>query len=85
MIYQRGLTRFVPAKERISELKDQIRSVAQLCPTLCDPMNRSTPGVHCRNQAVEKNGENRRWKIEQSLRKMWDTFKHMNIYVMEIL
>ena len=22
----------------------QIRSVAQLCPTLCDPMNRSTPG-----------------------------------------
>ena len=24
-------------------------------------------------------------KIEQSLRKMWDTFKHMNIYVMEIL
>ena len=24
---------------------DQIRSVAQLCPTLCDPMNRSTPGL----------------------------------------
>ena len=23
---------------------DQIRSVPQLCPTLCDPMNRSTPG-----------------------------------------
>ena len=23
---------------------DQIRSVAQSCPTLCDPMNRSTPG-----------------------------------------
>ena len=22
---------------------DQIRSVAQSCPTLCDPMNRSTP------------------------------------------
>ena len=26
-------------------LSDQIRSVAQLCPTLCDTMNRSTPGL----------------------------------------
>ena len=24
---------------------DQIRSVTQWCPTLCDPMNRSTPGL----------------------------------------
>ena len=24
---------------------DQTRSVAQSCPTLCDPMNRSTPGL----------------------------------------
>ena len=24
---------------------DQIRSVTQSCPTLCDPMNRSTPGL----------------------------------------
>ena len=24
---------------------DQIRSIAQLCPTLCDPMIRSTPGL----------------------------------------
>ena len=24
---------------------DQIRSVAQSCPTLCDPMKRSTPGL----------------------------------------
>ena len=24
---------------------DQIRSVIQSCPTLCDPMNRSTPGL----------------------------------------
>ena len=23
----------------------QFSSVAQLCPTLCDPMNRSTPGL----------------------------------------
>ena len=26
---------------------DQIRSVAQSCPTLCDPMNRSTPRPPC--------------------------------------
>ena len=38
----------VPCTARRSNqsiLKDQIRSVAQLCPTLCDPMNRSTPGL----------------------------------------
>ena len=33
-------------KESISLFRsDQIRSVAQSCPTLCDPMNRSTPGL----------------------------------------
>ena len=25
----------------------QFSSVAQSCPTPCDPMNRSTPGLHC--------------------------------------
>jgi len=29
---------------------DQIRSVAQLCPTLCDPINRSTPGLPVHHQ-----------------------------------
>ena len=32
---------------------DQIRSVAQSCPTLCDPMNRSTPGLPVHNQLPE--------------------------------
>ena len=32
---------------------DQIRSVAQLCPTLCDPMNRSTPGLPVQHQLPE--------------------------------
>ena len=32
---------------------DQIRSVAQLCPTRCDPMNRSTPGLPVRHQLPE--------------------------------
>ena len=32
---------------------DQIRSVAQSCPTLCDPMNRSTPGLPGHHQLPE--------------------------------
>ena len=31
-------------------LYNQIRSVAQSCPTLCDPMNRSTPGLPVHHQ-----------------------------------
>ena len=39
---------------RISkQLSDQIRSVAQSCPTLCDPMNRSTPGLPVHHQLLE--------------------------------
>ena len=32
---------------------DQIRSVAQSCPTLCDPMNGSTPGLPVHYQLPE--------------------------------
>ena len=32
---------------------DQIRSVAQLCPTLCDLMNRSTPGLPVHHRLPE--------------------------------
>ena len=31
----------------------QIRSVAQSCPTLCDPMNRSTPGLPAHHKLPE--------------------------------
>ena len=31
----------------------EIRSVAQSCPTLCDPMNRSTPGLPVHHQLPE--------------------------------
>ena len=34
-------------------MKDQIRSIAQSCPTLCDPMNRSTPGLLVHLQVPE--------------------------------
>ena len=33
--------------------RHQIRSVAQSCPTLCDPMNRSTPGLPVHHQLPE--------------------------------
>ena len=35
------------------EQSDQIRSVAQSCPTLCDPMNHSTPGIPVHHQLPE--------------------------------
>ena len=31
----------------------QFSSVAQLCPTLCDPMNRSPPGLPIHHQLLE--------------------------------
>ena len=34
-------------------IKVQIRSVTQSCPTLCDPMNRSTPGLPVHHQLPE--------------------------------
>ena len=37
----------------IDFLKYQFSSVAQSCPTLCDPMNRSTPGLPVHHQLLE--------------------------------
>ena len=37
----------------IQQLSDQIRSVTQSCPTLCDPMNRSMPGLPVHQQLPE--------------------------------
>ena len=34
-------------------ISDQIRSGAQLCLTLCDPMNHSTPGIPVHHQLPE--------------------------------
>ena len=34
-------------------LSVQCSSVAQSCPTLCDPMNRSTPGLPVHHQLLE--------------------------------
>ena len=32
---------------------NQFSSVSQSCPTLCNPMNRSTPGLHVHHQLPE--------------------------------
>ena len=38
---------------RRSKFSVQFSSVTQLCPTLCDPMNRSTPGLPVQHQLSE--------------------------------
>ena len=43
----------VDIKKRWQEYIDQIRSVTQSCPTLCNPMKRSTPGLPVRHQLPE--------------------------------
>ena len=40
-------------RKAILFISDQIRSVAQSCPTLCDPMNHSTPGLPVHHQLPE--------------------------------
>ena len=44
--------RLIPGRKVMANL-DQIRSVAQSCPTLCDPMNRSMPGLPVHHQLLE--------------------------------
>ena len=48
-----GVAKESDMTKRLSTASDQIRSVAQLCPTLCDPMNRSTPGLPVHHQLLE--------------------------------
>ena len=45
---------------------DQIRSVVQSCPTLCDPMNRSTPGLPVHHQLLEFTQTHVHWVIQPS-------------------
>ena len=44
---------WIPKHILFSGRSDQIRSVAHLCPTPCDPMNRSTPGLPVHHQLPE--------------------------------
>ena len=45
-----GSRQFQQHRQAHTYRSDQIRSVAQLCPTLCNPMNRSTPGFPVHHQ-----------------------------------
>ena len=48
-----GLPWSLRGKESTSNAGNQIRSVAQSCPTLCDPMHRSTPGLPVHHKLPE--------------------------------
>ena len=43
----------ISSRRSCKSSSDKIRSVAQSCPTLCDPMNRSTPGLPVHHQLPE--------------------------------
>ena len=54
IFYQyRCLKSFVSPMSDFSQFHVQFSSVAQLCPTLCDPMNCSTPGLPVHHQFPE--------------------------------
>ena len=53
--------RWVEAKERKQQRKIQFSSVAQSCPTLCDPMNHSTPGLPVHHQLPESTQTHVHW------------------------
>ena len=48
-----GFHYLLPTAQTSLALSVQFRSVAQSCPTLCDPMNRSTPGLPVHHQLPE--------------------------------
>ena len=48
--FQFGLTTFQMLNSHRWLLSVQFSSVTQSCPTLCDPMNRSTPGLPVHHQ-----------------------------------
>ena len=53
MVKPLNLDIFCSLSEKRCSLSVQVSSVAQLCPTLCDPMNRSTPGLLVHHQLLE--------------------------------
>ena len=57
---------------------DQIRSVAQSCPTLCDPMNHSTPCLPVPHQLPEFTQTHVHWVITR-----WSTLKSDWLYSLQ--
>ena len=56
---------YIPARHNVSKASVQFSSVTQSCPTLCDPMNRSTPGFPVHHQGLERHKP--RWGHHQGL------------------
>ena len=52
---------FFLTSQNFNQLSVQFSSVAQLCPTLCDPMNRSTPGLLLHHQLPESTQTRIHW------------------------
>ena len=52
--FKRGLYVTVPLLVQDGEGPPQFRSLAQSCPTLCDPMDCSTPGLPVHHQLLER-------------------------------
>ena len=48
----------MPIYTHSHSLPIQFSSVAQSCPTLCDPMNRSTPGLSLHHQLLKSTQTN---------------------------
>ena len=44
---------FAQQRKQLTKCKVQFSSVSHLCPTLCDPMNCSTPGLPAHHQLLE--------------------------------
>ena len=51
--YSGHLMRRAESLEKTLHAHSEIRSVVQSCPTLCDPMNHSTPGLPVHHQLLE--------------------------------
>ena len=52
-IRERGIIIFLEIVNSITCFSVQFSSIPQSCPTLCDPMNRSTPGLPVHHQLLE--------------------------------
>ena len=62
-------------EENKTKILHQIRSVAQSCPTFCDPMNHSTPGLpvhHIKRENLDRFMKKRQ-QMEYNLQKHWIT------------
>ena len=53
MVFTNEVTKLLISMLFMFEIHIQFSSVAQSCPTLCDPMNHSTPGLPVHHQLPE--------------------------------